>query len=48
MSSDDVVWDECSLNNNCVSGFILLSGLETLGHASKIKLMLSPENFGEK
>lgn len=43
MSSDIIVWDECSLNKS-VSGFFLLSGLETLKHCRKIKLMLS---FGE-
>lgn len=48
MSFNVIVWDECSLNNNCVSGFVLLSGLETLEHARKIKLMVSPEKFGEK
>lgn len=48
MSSDIIVWDECSLNNKRVSGFVLRSGLETLEHARKIKSMLSPENFGEK
>lgn len=31
-----------------VSDFVLLSGLKTLEHTRNIKLLLSPENFGEK
>lgn len=48
MSFEVAVWDECSLNNKCVSRFDLLSGLETLELARKIKLILFPEYSGEK
>jgi len=43
-----ILWDAWSLNNKCISGFVLLSGLESLEHARKMKLILSPENFREK
>lgn len=48
MSFTAVVWDECSLNNKYVFGFVLLSGVETLKHARKLMPMLPPEDFGEK
>lgn len=48
MSFAVIVWDECSLNNKYVFGFVLLTVVETSKHARKIIIMLSPETLEKK
>lgn len=46
MSFVVIVWDECSLNNKYVFGFVSHSGVEILKHDRKIMLM--PQKTLEK